>query len=164
MGVEYRHALYVVDRAWKPTWEHVKAIHAVLETWNLATEPLTPPDDASYTLRVDFGQATGSAVTAVLGPSQYGLGDDTRYVDVHLWLIGYAMLDDDDVDDDDDELDDEDERRSGLILDCGKDLPAIAEEASETPGEGSRPLPNREFVAALENAFGTTLVEQGWIY
>src|SRR5262245_9655043 len=46
--------------------------------------------------------------------------------------------------------------RSGVILDCGKDLSMISEEFD--------PLPATKFRSALEKAFGTPLVEQGWIY
>ncbi len=47
--------------------------------------------------------------------------------------------------------------RAALILDCGKDLPTLAEECD-------RPLPARAFVAELEAALGTRLIEQGWIH
>lgn len=47
--------------------------------------------------------------------------------------------------------------RSGLGLDCGKDVPAF-------PTEGYGPIPCRAFVADLEAAFGTELVEVGWFY
>lgn len=46
--------------------------------------------------------------------------------------------------------------RSGVIIDCGKDVPAIVE-----TGE---PLPAKDLVDALERAFGTKLVEVSWIY
>ena len=45
--------------------------------------------------------------------------------------------------------------RSGIIIDCGKDLPAIDE------GE---PLPAKGFRAGLEKALGTKLVEVGWYH
>ncbi|MFT3699978.1 MAG: hypothetical protein QM831_42935 [Kofleriaceae bacterium] len=48
--------------------------------------------------------------------------------------------------------------RSGVLIDCGKDLPASAED------EDAGPLANRAFVDALAKAFGTKLVEFGWIY
>jgi hypothetical protein len=47
--------------------------------------------------------------------------------------------------------------RSGLGLDCGKDVPAF-------PTERYGPIPCREFVSALEAAFGTQLVEVGWFH
>ena len=46
--------------------------------------------------------------------------------------------------------------RSGLFLDCGKDLPAIVERSSE--------LPNTDFVGALSDAFGAPLAQIGWLY
>jgi hypothetical protein len=44
--------------------------------------------------------------------------------------------------------------RSGITIDCGKDVPEIAD---------TRPLPSA-LVRELEQALGTTLVEQGWFY
>jgi hypothetical protein len=46
--------------------------------------------------------------------------------------------------------------RSGVILDCGKDLPTLSEECRH-------PLPAQAFRAELEEALGTRLIEQGWI-
>jgi hypothetical protein len=46
--------------------------------------------------------------------------------------------------------------RSGLVIDCGKDVPAIA--------KGGARLPARGFVEAIERALGTKVVELGWIY
>jgi len=47
--------------------------------------------------------------------------------------------------------------RSAIILDCGKDLPTLAEECVH-------PLPAADFRQQLEAALGTSLVEQGWIH
>lgn len=47
--------------------------------------------------------------------------------------------------------------RSGILLDCGKDMPEIGEECDA-------PLPCTAFRDELEAALGTTLVEQGWIH
>lgn len=44
--------------------------------------------------------------------------------------------------------------RCGLVLDCHKDVPAIATERAQ--------LPARDFVRELEAAFDTRLVEHGW--
>jgi hypothetical protein len=44
--------------------------------------------------------------------------------------------------------------RCGITIDCGKDVPAIAD---------TRPLPC-ELVRELEQALGTKVVEQGWFY
>ena len=44
--------------------------------------------------------------------------------------------------------------RSGITIDCGKDVPEIAD---------TRPLPCT-LVRELEAALGTKLVEQGWVY
>ena len=44
--------------------------------------------------------------------------------------------------------------RCGITIDCGKDVPAIAD---------TRPLPCT-LVRELETALGTKLVEQGWFY
>ncbi len=46
--------------------------------------------------------------------------------------------------------------RCGLVLDCNKDVPAIATKAEK--------LPARDFVRQLEEAFGTRLVELGWLH
>lgn len=46
--------------------------------------------------------------------------------------------------------------RCGLLLDCGKDVPAFAPE--------SAPMPARDFVRELEGAFGARLAEVGWFY
>jgi hypothetical protein len=46
--------------------------------------------------------------------------------------------------------------RSGIIIDCGKDVPAIADE--------DRRLVDRGLIARFERAFETPLVELGWIY
>lgn len=166
MGVEYKHALYVVDPSWKASWDHVLAIHAVLEKWGLASVAPEEPDGSSRDLRVEFGLVGGKPVATVLGGSQYGVDDEDRYVRVHAMLAGFraAPEDEDEDEDDDDDFEDDPPQRSGLILDCGKDLPSIAEEATETPGENTKPLPAKAFVADLEQAFGTKLVEQGWIY
>ena len=44
--------------------------------------------------------------------------------------------------------------RCGLVLDCHKDVPAIASDRAK--------LPTRDFVRELEGAFDTRLVELGW--
>jgi hypothetical protein len=166
MGVEYKHALYVVDPSWKPTWDHVLAIHDVLAKWELAAVAPRKPDGSELDLRVEFGQVGGKPVATVLGPSQYDVDDDSRYVRVFAVLAGFGAEDDelDEDDEEDEDFEDDPPKRSGLILDCGKDLPSLADEASETPGENTKPLPARAFVADLEKAFGTKLEEQGWIY
>ncbi|HSD85867.1 MAG TPA: hypothetical protein VLB44_00075 [Kofleriaceae bacterium] len=46
--------------------------------------------------------------------------------------------------------------RSGLIIDCHKDVPTIAEDHA--------PLPAKGLKTALERAFGTSLVELGWYH
>jgi hypothetical protein len=46
--------------------------------------------------------------------------------------------------------------RSGIVIDCGKDVPAIADD--------DRRLPNRALLRQLEAAFETSLIELGWIY
>jgi hypothetical protein len=46
--------------------------------------------------------------------------------------------------------------RTGIILDCGKDLPSIS--------EAGAPLPAKGFRTALEKALGTKLVEVGWYH
>ncbi|MGN6111090.1 MAG: hypothetical protein ACTHU0_38690 [Kofleriaceae bacterium] len=163
MGVEYKHALHVVDPSWKASWDHVLAIHAVLEKWELASVAPEKPDGSARDLRVDFGLVGGKPVATVLGGSQYGVDDEDRYVRIHAILAGFGAAAEPE-DDEGDDFDDDPPKRSGLILDCGKDLPSIAEEATETPGENTKPLPAKAFVADLEQAFGTKLVEQGWIY
>lgn len=45
--------------------------------------------------------------------------------------------------------------RSGLVLDCGKDVPAFASKGASLPGE---------LVRLLAVAFETALVEYGWFY
>lgn len=45
--------------------------------------------------------------------------------------------------------------RTGIILDCGQDLPMLAEDNAPLPGG---------FRAALEQTLGTKLVEVGWYY
>jgi hypothetical protein len=46
--------------------------------------------------------------------------------------------------------------RSGVVLNCGKDAPALLDE--------DRQLSDRALVRELESAFETPLVELGWIY
>jgi hypothetical protein len=207
------HGLFVADLAWRPAYEHVEKVHAVLEKWNLANgrelyvsgEPVTEasikramPDN----LHAAYEGAEGAAVVAVMGESQYGLGEDTRYlqsvsvvlgVDIKVLraesfdfaitkpaMEGKKKLELDDFYDEVGShavfratwntalpklgtpkrhgvMDFSGMWRSGIVLDCGKDLPEIAEEQD-------RPLPATAFHADLEQAFGTKLVECGWIY
>lgn len=46
--------------------------------------------------------------------------------------------------------------RTGMMIDCGKDVPRIAENGDLLPAKGFR--------AALEKALGTELVEVGWYH
>jgi hypothetical protein len=46
--------------------------------------------------------------------------------------------------------------RVGIVFDCNKDVPAIA--------ENTEPLPAKGFRKALEKALGTPLIEHGWYH
>lgn len=210
MGVEYKHGLFVVDLAWRPTAAHIARVHDVLARWQVVAAPPAlhdlgedggPIDAAALAaqlpanLRLTYDGVGGAPVVALMGPSQYGYADPAqRYlqglsvtlgVDLRLLTcetypveVEIPAIDADAFLELDDHADDAGHAlyratwaasppttrvrgrfagvwRSAVIIDCGKDLPTLAEECD-------RPLPAAGFRVALEAALGTALIEQGW--
>lgn len=213
MGVEYTHGLFVKDTEWRPTWQHVEQIDAVLQRWGfrhaeeayfaLVDENANEIDEAAgrampANLMVLYDTLEGKGAAAVMGPSMYPeLADDERYIMTTSLYVGsdYKVLqiEGEEVDvtsppeaggEEVEPLESHDvlpaemtvypgswtskrprtdgpssfDRvwRCALLLECDKDVPAIAHDAGK--------LPARDFVLELEKAFGTKLVEVGWVH
>ena len=211
MGVEYTHGIYVEDLDWRPTWQHVEAVRAVLGKWGFV--PMDPElyvlgdgaeeiDEDSVrgelpdNLMALYDGIDGEAVTRIMGKSAFAdLADEDRYIQSVTVIFGvdYKVLISETLDaeiiepprTDDVAIEKADARESyshfafvfpstwattpprtksatefsgvwrcGIAIDCGKDMPEIAD---------TRPLPCT-LVRELEQALGTKLVEQGWVY
>lgn len=165
MGVEYIHGLFVTDTTWRPAWHHVERIDAVLQHWGFRRA------DAAYhalvdagadaisedvarsmpsNLRVAYGALEGRRVPLLMGPSAYPdvQNDDDRYIASTSLCLGmdFKLI----------EVVGDCVWRSGVLLDCGKDIPAFAGK--------SKVMPAHAFVRNLEAAFSAALVEDGWFY
>src|SRR6185503_21073175 len=96
MGVEYTHGIYVEDLDWRPTWQHVEAVRAVLGKWGFV--PMDPElyvlgdgaeeiDEDSVrgelpdNLMALYDGIDGEAVTRIMGKSAFAdLADEDRYI------------------------------------------------------------------------------------
>lgn len=211
MGVEYMHGVFVADTTWRPTWDHVEKVHAVLTTWGFQRdkeayfeldESSASPIDAKAARKmppnffVSYDTLEGSRAAAIMGPSrspdphryimgtQLHLGVDYKVIahvegfevevttpprnkrvpveplDFHdtypATVVVYPATWETSRPKTDGPKKFDHVWRSALLLDCHKDIPNFAHDA--------KPLPARDFVQALEKAFGTKLVEYGWLY
>lgn len=94
MGVEYAHGLFVLDLMWRPEWRHVVRLTEVLTRWKLARNPpalwdtdeerrideLAAAAGMPANLRIDYKGPDGAHVEGLMGPSQYALAADRRYL------------------------------------------------------------------------------------
>ena len=213
MGVEYSHGIYVEDLHWRPAWEHIEAVRAVLARYGFVpTDPeLYVLGDAAEELDDDNlpdmlpdnvmavydAPEDGAAVARVMGPSLYeDVTHEDRYIQSVTVIFGvdFKVLISETLDAEVLEpprlgnvpIPTAEARasycaychvypatwtttppltrartafpgvwRCGITIDCGKDVPAIA--------DAEAPLPSA-LVRELEVALGTALVEQGWLY
>ncbi|HEY5924516.1 MAG TPA: hypothetical protein VIV11_22715 [Kofleriaceae bacterium] len=104
MGVEYSHGIYVEDLHWRPAWQHVEAVRAVLARYGFT--PMDPelyvlgdaaeeieddavPEEMPDNVMAVYEGPEGEAVTRVMGPSLYEeVTDEDRYIQSVTVIFG----------------------------------------------------------------------------